>query len=896
MAEESKLKSLLITIINLIVAPFKEKNMEFEVPLTVALIADLTPFFSFIFGISFLKDLFGSSFIAFFPDYNQIMFMTILFFIAWGYFGVTYSILFFFKFVPIVYIFPIFTTIILTNYLNSIQGEASDAAGKFIGILAGAKKTYPFWAIVFRVIAGIMLCVVVLGNMTNSANVLMGNLPGVIAQPLYEKALPEYQAQVITLRQMLDPRTAYTAAINSIKKTVSYPVTSVKSWFTTQINVATGGYYMGQVDKYANKDLGVYLREVKPTERWFYLDESTYQVPAIQIMASVEGAAIDVDDCEQYLTEAETDFEIKKNQLTAEQEKAYYANILYKNKGDCELNQKVKLGCAISNKRINGTVNPSTISLFEIQNGFAMLECNFDKAKLTKPSSELVDITANFPFVTKSYLKTYFMDLKRFRDMKLQKLDPLTYYKITDTKPIAVYTGGPVMIGIGINDVLPLTLITDIDSPEPIRSYSLGITLDNKWTGKIAELMDIVVVLPPQLELRCPPYFEADPIESNKYILTDFSKKQVIAEKGFKESKTYNCRILPKTILAARELLNNVPLATKYVQVTASYKYEISESTSITLRQGDGIKSDLSSGCTDTSTPCGDYDGCYCTEGCPAGNYLSEVSREYNCNGKYVAIPEAVMTTTSGTGTGTITSGEKPYSWDADTTGLSPVSSITGTTVPNEPSSGFNSAHATEFADGRTYVTSYYTPVRSDFSVWSTFKQTADYKDYMYTDSKGRELLTDAYFTKIGRDNSFRWCVISPKGFYEEVQCQGEGVDNQKKLAYSYATIRIEDETAGATPLSGTGLSYTPRYTLAGPSSLQGREIYLFFGVKSSWNGCYKVQDTGSAIQGNHLDLFRGFSKETHPSQFPKAYLYPGCVAAYEKLKAEQAAAATITQ
>jgi hypothetical protein len=521
----------------------------------------------------------------------------------------------------------------------------------------------------------------------------------------------------------------------------------------------------------------------------------------------------------------------------------------------------------------------------------------------------------------------------------------LTYYKITDTKPIAVYTGGPVMIGIGINDVLPLTLITDIDSPEPIRSYSLGITLDNKWTGKIAELMDIVVVLPPQLELRCPPYFEADPIESNKYILTDFSKKQVIAEKGFKESKTYNCRILPKTILAARELLNNVPLATKYVQVTASYKYEISESTSITLRQGDGIKSDLSSGCTDTSAPCGDYDGCYCTEGCPAGNYLSEVSREYNCNGKYVAIPEIISPVASGVvpltaeekeqcaniysqcsdyeatakcsrdmctvgpchwsgsscangaATSIIFSGDKPYSWDAETTGLTLVSAVMGQSLPNFPS--INTQYATELAQGRTYVTSYIQAVRSDYSSWSVVNNP-DYRPYMYipTDGKdkGRESLSDAYFTLMKKDPTLKWCVVPKKGFYEEVQCQGEGVDTDKKLKYSYLTIRLNEADSITTSYTGSGSSLIPKYTLAGPSSLQGKEIYLFFGVKSAWNGCYKVTDSGSAIQGNHLDLYRGTSKVSHPSNFPMAYLYPGCVAAYEKLKAEQAAAATTTQ
>lgn len=407
-----------------------------------------------------------------------------------------------------------------------------------------------------------------------------------------------------------------------LKNAASFP----RRWWDRQYAIATGDIYTGQIDRYADKDLGVFLKDIEPGEKYFYLGEPGKNPPtAIQIFGRIEGESLEVDDCEDYLTEKEIEKLFTERKYDEEEQKAYYEeqNRLYKNKKECQESQKVEMGCQISNSKIRGEIEPSDIDLFDIQGGGTAIDCTFDDSRLEK-GTEMVDVELKFPFVTKSYIKTYFMDVQRFRDMKRQKLEPLTHYQIKDKKPSAVYTGGPIMIGLGFEDDLPLTVNT-LEAEQ--RSYRVGITLENKWKGKIAEITDLKVIVPKELIFQCP-LFEADEEDKTLYTLNEVGKKQ-IKNSGITSVKTYNCRLSAENAAAARKLLNNIPLITKYVKVTAKYKYELEESTTLKLKQGDGITGDLN----DCNTHCIDFDGCYCNKDCK--DHPLEVSSGYNCDGDY---------------------------------------------------------------------------------------------------------------------------------------------------------------------------------------------------------------------------------------------------------------------
>ncbi len=443
-----------------------------------------------------------------------------------------------------------------------------------------------------------------------------GNLPGTVVQ---------------TGSQALEQAPTLLAKIGIWLKGIP---STFEKWWERQKAIATGDYYTGNVDKYANKNLGVFLKEVKSGEKEYYLGESSQGPPVpIEIFGQIEGASLDVDDCESYLNEEY----ILNLGYTEEELKDYYSsqNRLYKNKEDCELNQKVELECNLTNKHVSGRVNPPSLNLFDIQGGSTAVDCNIpaDKNDLVKikDGSEVVDFKVRFPFVTKSYIKTYFMETQKLRDMKRQKLNPLDEYKITDKKPVAVYTGGPIMIGLGIIDELPLTV--SLSESEQQRTYRLGITIENKWNGKVSGIEELRVIIPKELVFECP-LFDFVEGEENNYLLNDIGKKQVIGSGGIASAKTYNCRIFAKDIESARSLLNNIPLVTKYVKVSAKYKYELEESTTLRLKIGDGLKKSLS----DCTTTCDDYDGCFCDADCEKGGYKTEAVFEKNCNGDYIVL------------------------------------------------------------------------------------------------------------------------------------------------------------------------------------------------------------------------------------------------------------------
>ena len=171
----------------------------------------------------------------------------------------------------------------------------------------------------------------------------------------------------------------------------------------------------------------------------------------------------------------------------------------------------------------------------------------------------------------------------------------------------------------------------------------------------------------------------------------------------------------------------------------------------------------------------------------------------------------------------------------------------------------FNTEGKQPWKGGSTLVTHYYITKEDQMDVWSV---TNDPK------------LGSTAACNVKYDEG-EW------GFYEEVKCQGTGFSADGQCKYRYFDIQTTKENSPCHPLGDSFIPTTHR-TIAAPTDLdKGTEVYVYFGPEyTEWNGCYVVEDRGSAITGNHIDLFVGAGKEALDSTnyLPRrANIYVGC-------------------
>ena len=143
-------------------------------------------------------------------------------------------------------------------------------------------------------------------------------------------------------------------------------------------------------------------------------------------------------------------------------------------------------------------------------------------------------------------------------------------------------------------------------------------------------------------------------------------------------------------------------------------------------------------------------------------------------------------------------------------------------------------------------VTYYYTPSEYNFNEWSRY----------------------------GCGSSIDCCNINRKGFYEDVRCQGSGLGKDGCLYRYYsigitrdASARICEPGKELRGVTATGTNPAKKRTIAVDPKVVplGKTVVLNFGENEcakKWNGCYMAEDTGSAIKGQHVDLYVGVGKK----------------------------------
>lgn len=331
------------------------------------------------------------------------------------------------------------------------------------------------------------------------------------------------------------------------KKILSIPK-EIKKTYNESISYATGDYYTGKVDRNVREQLGVYITDMETLDPIVYEDEEI-EVWATLIAKSIE-EPIDLIEV------------------------------------SCEADAHKTL-----DKKITGK---STITKFpNILDEEEDLDCKFEAGKLEK-GSHLITFTAEFDFTTLAYLKTYFIDDKRLKAFKREEIDVFKEYGITDKNPIAIYTNGPVGIGMETKTP-PIGISKDYDS-----TPKFGFTIENKWLGEIKKIKDLIICLPAGIELEdyCDDAFED--LKQNEYDEYNYNfenhkcyrftkgvtDSELTKWKNIEDYKSRNCRL---NIKDADKVLGDTPISVRYIKARIEYIYNSEEYININVKTPEGF-------------------------------------------------------------------------------------------------------------------------------------------------------------------------------------------------------------------------------------------------------------------------------------------------------------------
>jgi hypothetical protein len=302
------------------------------------------------------------------------------------------------------------------------------------------------------------------------------------------------------------------------------------------IAMAKGDYYTGQVDAAAKQRLGVYLENFRTSETSFY--ENT---PVIAY-ATMKAETIDKE-------------------------------------------LKINIACDSDGNASASQVRPQS-EFSVITSDQYDIDCIWNKGLLGKGSHNL-RLRAEFPFTTRAYLKTYIMDRDRLREYRKLGTDPLA--NIPDKNPSAIYTSGPIRVGMGIGQQ-PVALGRGGEALS-----SLGVTIDNAWEGKVLDLTGVYIFVPKGLKVSsiegvditqatCEDIPEeerqsCDDTLTNIYALTT----NELSLPYYKNLTTKTFRI-PIDIDNPEKVLGKAPIAVQNFKVSVQYRYMIERTASATVK------------------------------------------------------------------------------------------------------------------------------------------------------------------------------------------------------------------------------------------------------------------------------------------------------------------------
>lgn len=242
----------------------------------------------------------------------------------------------------------------------------------------------------------------------------------------------------------------------------------------------------------------------------------------------------------------------------------------------------ITLSCYEQAQNINGEIWPSAEYEVEEYESFD-IDCLFDANTLGKGSHTLV-LDAQFDFTTSAYIKSYFMDQETVRALRRQQQEPLAAFDITDTSPTAVYTGGPMRIGMNTGQQ-PISIIPDRKDLAP----TLALTIERNWLdGELVTLKTIRITVPPGLGIKS---VSGRDISGNTCTATSTQERTCTLSEDFLRSifseqdlkRPFNTLRITTEILDHDRLLGGAPLAIRSFKTEIDYTFRIKKTQTVTV-------------------------------------------------------------------------------------------------------------------------------------------------------------------------------------------------------------------------------------------------------------------------------------------------------------------------
>jgi len=245
------------------------------------------------------------------------------------------------------------------------------------------------------------------------------------------------------------------------------------------------------------------------------------------------------------------------------------------------------LSCNIKDKDIAGDIIPSNPLIISGKRITQNARCRFN-SEITKELSGTVEVEGGviFPFsTTDAKLKVYFTSEEMEQSLlSADEGDFFSYLGIDEQLPLrTAYNGEPIELGIGVS--------TENEQPVVLREgYNplIGITLNNRWDGKMLNLTEFRLIIPKELSINqeisqnpnglCPFTLARQGKTTNEYRASEELIEQVSLEKG--RLRSFEC-----WLDVAPELLGSAQYTVKEYEAEADYVYQLpSRTATITVK------------------------------------------------------------------------------------------------------------------------------------------------------------------------------------------------------------------------------------------------------------------------------------------------------------------------
>ena len=378
--------------------------------------------------------------------------------------------------------------------------------------------------------------------------------------------LADIESQALTLEQYEASKNVVRTVLIDFPKSVWHNLVElpgkIRKSYKRTIAEATGEYYVGEIDSKAKEQLGVYIEKIETSRTKPYNLKEPVIVSAY-LKAETLKDPIDISlDCKPDVT--------------------------------------------------GKVIKPESL---EVRGkSYTSVDCIF-KDGLKEGTTE-VKISADFNFETSAYIISYFVDKKDIRWGE-DDTDILSRYGIINKDPKAIYTSGPVNIGMSA-EKQPIWA----DRNDQI-TFPLKITLMNTWDGKIKDVNKFIIQLPSSIELSedspgkyCggKTFKEISCTELGEEECDDSSFNIYKLEGAFgpiekDDYETIPCRLKIRYMDDVFGIKEN-KFIDKYFRVLAGYDYELSKEIGVTvIKRKDGIEI-INQDCCDHCTTCTNEGSC----------------------------------------------------------------------------------------------------------------------------------------------------------------------------------------------------------------------------------------------------------------------------------------------